>query len=497
MIAHGMIICYKPPPRGGTLLRDFKSRGDIDRLLQGQRRVSKGTGGVVTGISLAAFFFCSALIVSLLIPVAQETSESSPPTPASHSAPLPVAEFSPGTTPDPLQQVIDGVIRQGQTFTQALSAEGLSRQLAHQLAQALGPHLNFRRIPAGATFQATLDDGGDLLRFLYQASPLVSYEVIPEETGYRVAKHKVPIERRVKKVEGKIESSLFESMDAIGKRPELALRFVNIFLWDFDFNSNAQPGDQFRMLVEKEYSGAELVGWQNVDSHVSPAGHSPSAMHSGAMKQAPKSAQVVPSGQPSIPPPGGKQNWSAMQVVPTMWGASLSFETPLLGAIGFIFLFTVRGVTGVVLANGGVDNYMHDTYYVVAHFHYVLSLGAVFAIFAGWYYWFGKMTGKMYNETLGKLHFFLSFIFFNGTFFTMHILGVAGFPRRLADPYHYDAFRHLLPINQFMTICAIGMVASQIIFAANFWSSSPLTGSTSILPFLASAKSAGSAMALE
>lgn len=258
-----MIICYKPPPRG-ALLRDFKSRGDIDRLLKGQRRVSKGAGRVVTGISLAAFFFCSALVISLLIPVAQETFESSPPTPASHSAPPPVADSPPGTTPDPLQQVIDGAIRQGQTFTQALSAEGLSRQLAYQLAQALGPHLNFRRIPAGATFQATLDDGGDLLRFLYQASPLVSYEVIPEETGYRVAKHKAPIERRVKKVEGKIESSLFESMDAIGKRPELALRFVNIFLWDFDFNSNAQPGDQFRMLVEKEYSGAELVGYGKV-----------------------------------------------------------------------------------------------------------------------------------------------------------------------------------------------------------------------------------------
>jgi cytochrome c oxidase subunit 1 len=117
----------------------------------------------------------------------------------------------------------------------------------------------------------------------------------------------------------------------------------------------------------------------------------------------------------------------------TMWGGSINFTTPMLFATGFLFLFTVGGLTGVVLSNSGINAILHDTYYVVAHFHYVLSMGAVFAIFCAWYYWIGKITGVQYPEILGQIHFWLFFVGVNLTFFPMHFLGLAGMPRRIPD----------------------------------------------------------------
>ena len=139
--------------------------------------------------------------------------------------------------------------------------------------------------------------------------------------------------------------------------------------------------------------------------------------------------------------------------IATMWGGSISFKTPMLWAIGFIFLFVVGGVTGVVLANAGMDIPMHDTYYVVAHFHYVMSLGALFGAFAAFYYWFPKMSGRMMPEWFGKIHFALTFIGTNLTFFPQHFLGLAGMPRRYVDyPDAFEGWNNISSIGSYITM---------------------------------------------
>ncbi len=141
----------------------------------------------------------------------------------------------------------------------------------------------------------------------------------------------------------------------------------------------------------------------------------------------------------------------------TMWGGSISFRTPMLWAIGFIFLFTVGGVTGVVLANAGVTTSLHDTYYVVAHFHYVLSLGAVFAIFAGFYYWYEKMFGVKYNSFLARTQFWLFFVGANVIFFPQHFLGLQGMPRRYVDyPDGFAFWNYVSSVGY--VIMALGML---------------------------------------
>jgi cytochrome c oxidase subunit I len=148
--------------------------------------------------------------------------------------------------------------------------------------------------------------------------------------------------------------------------------------------------------------------------------------------------------------------------IATMWGGSVEFRTPMLWAVGFIFVFTIGGLTGIVVANPGADRALQDTYYIVAHFHYVLSLAAVFGIFAGWYYWFPKITGYTYSDLLGKIHFWVSFVAANTIFFPQHFLGLAGMPRRVAD--YPDAFSDW---NFISSLGAYAFAAGMLVFLVN------------------------------
>src|SRR5487761_1741609 len=170
--------------------------------------------------------------------------------------------------------------------------------------------------------------------------------------------------------------------------------------------------------------------------------------------------------------------------IATMWGGSIRFEVPMLWAIGFIFVFTVGGVTGIVLANAGIDQVLHNTYFVIAHFHYVLSLGAVFGIFCGFYFWIGKMSGHQYPVFWGKVHFWLTFIGVNLAFFPMHFLGAAGMPQRYPDyPQAFAGWNFVSSLGAFLSGFAFLVFfyvlfrtfTSKVAVADNYWGESATT----------------------
>jgi cytochrome c oxidase subunit 1 len=155
----------------------------------------------------------------------------------------------------------------------------------------------------------------------------------------------------------------------------------------------------------------------------------------------------------------------------TLWGGRIRFTLPMLNALAFVWMFVIGGLSGIFMASTPVDIYIQDTYFIVAHIHYVVFGGSLFGAFAAIYYWFPKMFGRMLNPVLGHLHFWPTFVFFNITFFPMHIIGVGGHMRRIYNPLQYEFLQHLQHWNVLMTVGAIGLGLSQIPFFVNFvWS---------------------------
>jgi cytochrome c oxidase subunit I len=155
----------------------------------------------------------------------------------------------------------------------------------------------------------------------------------------------------------------------------------------------------------------------------------------------------------------------------TMWRGSIRFQTPMWCVVGFVSMFIIGGLTGVFLASTPVDIYVHNTYFVIGHFHFMMVGGALFGIFGGLYFWFPKMFGRLMNDTLGKIHIILTFLFFTGVMYPMFILGMAGEPRRLFDVSIYPSLAAMQPIRVFMSVCAFLLFATQGLFIFNFfWS---------------------------
>jgi cytochrome c oxidase subunit 1 len=158
-------------------------------------------------------------------------------------------------------------------------------------------------------------------------------------------------------------------------------------------------------------------------------------------------------------------------IIATLWGSNMSLKSPMLFALGTLGVFIFGGLTGIFNGSAPVDIYIHDTYFVVAHFHYTLFSNVFFGGFAGIYFWFPKMFGRMMNETLGKIHFWLTFAFFNAVFIPMHLVGLRGMMRRIANPMQYEFLKPLEPLNIFITLMAISLILSQLVFVVNFfWS---------------------------
>jgi cytochrome c oxidase subunit 1 len=151
----------------------------------------------------------------------------------------------------------------------------------------------------------------------------------------------------------------------------------------------------------------------------------------------------------------------------TLWGGRLIFPTAMKYALAFVAMFIIGGLSGVFMAATPVDIQIHDTYFIVAHIHYVLFTGSLFGIFGGVYYWFPKMFGRMMNERLGEWHFWTTFIFGNGTFLLMHIVGLGGMQRRIQNPMYYEDLHKWSGLNQLMTVCAFALFVSQIFFLIN------------------------------
>ncbi|MBI1995332.1 MAG: cbb3-type cytochrome c oxidase subunit I [Deltaproteobacteria bacterium] len=158
-------------------------------------------------------------------------------------------------------------------------------------------------------------------------------------------------------------------------------------------------------------------------------------------------------------------------IIATLWRASITFSAAMLFALGSLGVFIFGGLTGIFNGSAPVDIYIHDTYFVVAHFHYTLFSVVFFGSFAGLYFWFPKMFGRMMNEALGKIHFWLTFIFFNAVFIPMHLVGLRGMMRRIANPMQYEFLKPLEPLNMFITLSAILLLVSQVVFVINFFMS--------------------------